>query len=218
MKGASSEVQKFADPLLKKAYVSIPNPLADPYTGAVMTRGAKTVRARVGSILEEVPGGEEFVRRMPKTTLESYKSGRDSDMYQYSGKFEPNNKLIGTWKWAIWPAADKPDQIDDKVRNWLNPKLKKGEVNIEGSKDTLKIEDNGKTSKSGYYRNHFWSGNMLIGIDEDQALKMEVRTYEGIDFLIVERNGKFGGGPDDDGTAEIPDDFHTGYHIYMRAE
>jgi hypothetical protein len=210
-------VKAFADPYVKKAYMSIPPQLVEPKTGAVMSRGAKTVRSRVGGIIQELPGGPEFVRRIPKTTRESYISGRDSDMYQYSGRFEPNDKLIGTWRWAIWPAANKPEEIDEKILNWLKPKLKKGKVEIQGSKDTLKIEPNGKTSKSGYYRNHFWSGNMLVGIDEDQALKMGVRTHEGIDFLVVERGGKFGGDPDDEGTEAVPADWQPGYHIYMRA-
>lgn len=215
---ASPEVKEFAAPILKKTYVAIPAQLTDPYTGAVMRRGAKIVRLRVGGIVQEIPGGEEFVRRIPKTTLESYKSGRDSDMYQYDGNFQANDKLIGTWKWAIWPPASRPEEIDQKILGWLRPKLEKGKVEIQGSKDTLKIENNGQISKSGYYRNHFWSGNMLVGIDDDQALKMGVRTFEGIDFLIVERGGKFGGGPDDEGTEEIPADWHPGYHIYMRAD
>jgi len=150
--------------------------------------------------------------------MESYKSGRDSDMYQYSGKFEPNEKLIGTWAWAIWPPANRPDQIDERIKDWLKKNLKNGVAEIQGSKDTLRIEPNGNTSKSGYYRNHFWSGNMLIGIDEDQALKMALRTHEGIDFLVVERNAQFGGGVNDEGTEAVADDWHPGYHIYMRAD
>ena len=57
----------------------------------------------------------------------------------------------------------------------------------------------------------------MIGIDDDQAVKMGVRTYEGIDFLIVEKGG-FGGGPKDEGVDEIPADWHCGYHIYMRKQ
>lgn len=215
MKGASPEVKAFADPYLKKAYVAIPSQLVEPNTGAVMNRGAKTVRSRLGAIIQELPGGADFFRRIPKTTLESYKSGRDSDIFVYSGKFEPNDKLIGTWKWAIWPAANNPGEIDSKIKSWLEPRIKKGEVKAE-PKDTIVIEPNGKTSKSGYYRNHFWSGNMLVGIDDDQALKMGVRTYNGYDFLIIERGGKFGGDPDDEGTEAVPDDWHPGYHIYLR--
>jgi hypothetical protein len=214
---ANSDVKAFADPILKQAYVSIPTPLTDPGTGAVMSRGAKVVRSRVGAILREMPNGEEFVRRIPKTTLKSYKSGRDADMYQYSGRFEPNDELIGRWEWTIWPAANRPEEVEDKIMSWLKPRLGKGKVEPL-KKDTLVIEPGGKTSKSRYYRDHFWSGNMLVGLNDDQALKMELRTYEGYDFLIIERGGKFGGGPDDEGTEAVPDDWHPGYHIYMRVE
>jgi len=215
---ANRDIQEYASPILKKAFVSLPNQLADPYTGASPGRGAKTLRARIGNIVQQVPGGEEFVRRIPRTTLKSYKSGRDTDMYQFKGQFEPNDKLLGTWKWAIWPPANNPGEIDEKIESWLKKNLKDGKATIKGSKDTLVIEPNGKTSKSGYYRNHFWSGDMLVGMDVDQALKMEVRTYEGIDFLIVERGGEFGGDPDDEGTEPLPDDWHPGFHIYMRTE
>lgn len=218
LRGANPKVKAYADPYVKRAFVSIPDQLIEPNTGAVMNRGAKTVRSRISSIIQELPGGPEFVRRIPKTTTASYRSGRDSDMYQYSGKFEPNEPLIGTWKWAIWPPANRPEEIDERIQNWLKSKLKDGKVEIQGSKDTLKIEPNGKTSKSRYYRNHFWSGNMLVGIDEDQALSMEVRTHGGIDFLAVEHHGKFVTGPDDEGTEAVPADWHPGYNIYMRAE
>ena len=215
MKSASPEVKAFAAPLLKKTYVSMPAVLADPYTGAVMGRGAKTVRSRVGSIVQQIPGGEEFVRKIPKTTLKSHVSGKDSDMYTYSGKFTPNKELVGKWAWAVWPQPKNPKELDAVITKWLKPRLNKNPTKVKGSKDTLWLMDGGKVDKSRYFGGYFWSDDMLIGVNDDQALKMEVRTYEGIDFLIIEKGG-FGGSPDDDGTAEIPADFHSGYHVYIR--
>jgi len=215
---ASPDVKAFADPYLKSALAEVPPQLVEPHTGAVMRNGAKTVRVRLASVIEEIPGGEAFIRRIPKTTLESYKSGRDADMYQYSGTFEPNDQLLGEWKWIVWPPANYPDEIDDKVRGWMKKGIKNGVPDLSRSKDTLIIQPDGKTKKSGYYRSHFWSGNMLVGLKDDQALKMEVRTYNGFDFLIIERAGKFGGGIADEGVDAIPDDWHPGYHIYIRNE
>ena len=91
MKSASPEVKAFAEPVLKKTYAGMPGVLKDPYTGAVMGRGAKTVRSRIGSIVREIPGGEEFVRMIPKTTLASFISGKNSDLFRYSGKFTPDS-------------------------------------------------------------------------------------------------------------------------------
>jgi len=215
MKSASAEVKVFAEPLLKRTYVSIPSELKDPYTGAVMGRGAKTVRSRVGEIVQQLAGGEEFVRRIPKTTLASYVSGKDADMYVYSGKFTPNKEMVGNWAWAVWPQPNKPEEVDAYIEKWLKPRLGKNPTKVDKPKDMLQIEDGGKVSKSGYFGGYFWSDGMLIGVNDDQALKMEVKTFDGIDFLIVEKGG-FNTLPDSDEIEEIPADWHPGYHIYVR--
>jgi len=215
MKSANLEVKKFAEPLIKKTYVSFPAELKDPYTGAVMNRGAKTVRSRIGAIVQQLPEGEEFVRRIPKTTLASHISGKESDMYVYSGKFTSNDKLIGTWAWAVWPQPKGPQDLDETINKWLKPKLGKNPEKVEGSKDTLQLLDGGKVAKSRYFGGYFWSGDMLVGVNDDQALKMEVKTYEGYDFLIVEKGG-FNTEPDSDEIEKVPADWHPGYHVYIR--
>ncbi len=217
VQSADPKVKDYANEILQKSYANFPRELMDPQTGAVMMYGAKTVRKRIGSIIQELPGGEEFVRRIPKTTLESYISGKDSDMYVYDGKFKPNDKLVGTWKWAVHPTPTNPSDIDSTIEGWMKTRYKDGALRLDGAKDILVLGDKGKVSKSHYYPNHFWTDGMLIGIDEGHALKIEVRTYKNIDFLIVEK-GKFGGGADDDGLAEIPKDYHCGYFVYVRDE
>ena len=214
IKAADTRVQTFADPFLKRAYASIPTPLADPYTGATPGGGAKTVRSRVGAILQEVPGGEDFVYRIPKDTLASFKSGREADMYQYGGKFEPNDKLQGAWAWAVWPNPENPGEIDATITKWLSGKLDNLPIKLNRPKDHLTLKPGGKVRSSKYFRGYFWSGNMLVGINDGMALKMELRTYSGIDFLIVEK--PFGLSKDDDGTEALPDNWHPGYHVYIR--
>jgi hypothetical protein len=215
LKTASADVKTFATPLLKTTYTSMPNVLAEPNTGAVMGGGAKVVRSRIGNIVQELPGGLEFVQRIPRTTLASYISGKDSDMYTYNGTFTPNATLIGTWAWAIYPQPKNPGEVDAKLNAFMNPKSGKVPNVIDKPKDVIQIQPDGKISKSRFFGGYFWSGNMLIGSNDDQALKMEVRTVGGRDFLIVERGG-FNTPPDSDEVVEIPKDFHCGYHIYMR--
>ncbi|MCH7228671.1 DUF6288 domain-containing protein [Haloferula sp. A504] len=219
LKGASPEVKKFAEPLAEVAYQSIPSVLTEPNTGAIMNRGAKTVRSRIGDILRTVPGGEEFVRQIPKTTLESYISGKDSDKYAYSGEFTPNDKLVGTWAWAVWPNPKKPSEIDTCIENFVKSHKGNPPAKIEKPKDLLVLKDGGKVERSGFFRGYFWSGNWLIGVNDDQALKMGVRTIAGRDFLIVEKGG-FNAVPktEEEATAKVPDDFHCGYHVYMRQQ
>ncbi|MEK6249035.1 MAG: hypothetical protein N2C12_12705, partial [Planctomycetales bacterium] len=141
MKSASPEVKAFAEPLLKNTYAAMPGVLKDPYTGAVMGRGAKTVRSRIGSIVREIPGGEEFVRLIPKTTLASFISGKNSDLYRYSGEFTPNKKAVGTWAWAVWPAPRNPKEVDSCINNWLKSRRGKDPTKVEKSKDTIQLSD-----------------------------------------------------------------------------
>lgn len=215
LKTASPEVQAIANPLLKVTYTSMPDVLKEPNTGAVMGGGAKTVRSRIGSIVQQLPGGLEFVQKIPKTTLTSYISGKDSDMYTYSGTFTPNKAAIGTWAWAIYPAPNNPGEIDAKINAFLNPKGGKPPGKIDKPKDVIQLIEGGKVAKSKFFGGYFWSGDRLIGINDDQALKFEVRTVGGRDFLIVERGG-FNAAPDSDEIVAIPKDFHCGYHVYVK--
>jgi len=160
--------------------------------------------------------GEAFVRQLPKTTLKSYISGKNSDMYVYSGTFTPNDKLVDTWVWAVWPNPKHPGEIDEKINSWLKNKLDNLPIKLEKPKDTLQLQDGGKVSKSRFFRGYFWSDDMLIGIDNGIAQKMELRTYHGVDFLIVEGGGFGAVSPDDEGTEPVPADYHPGYSVYIR--
>ncbi len=217
MKTASPEVKTFASGVLKKTYGDMPDVLKEPNTGAVLANGAKVVRSRVGSILQQIPGGEEFVREMPKTTLASYISGKDSDTYVYSGKFAPNAAVIGTWAWAVYPQPNKPSEIDDRIKAYLKGANGKDPTKVDKPKDTIQLLDGGKVAKSKMFGGYFWSGDMLVGVNDDQALKMEVRKVDGVDFLIVERGG-FNATPEteEQATAAVPKDWHCGYHVYVR--
>ncbi len=219
MKNASPTVKKFADPLLKKTYATLPPVLAEPNTGAILGNGAKTVRARIGEILQQMPDGEEFVKKMPKTTLASHISGKDSDMFTYSGRFTPNKAALGTWAWAVWPAPNKPAEIDACIDRFLKSKEGQSGAPIEKPKDIIQFIDGGKVAKTRFYGGYFWSGDMLVGINDDQALKFEVRSVGGRDFLIVERGG-FNKTPDteEEATAKVPKDWHCGYHVYVRQD
>ena len=215
MKKASPEVKEFAAPLLKKSYSGLPAVLTEPNTGAVMNSGAKTVRSRIGSILQLLPGGEDYVRLLPRTTLASHVSGKDSDMYAYSGKFTPNARVVGTWAWAVWPAPNKPSEVETCIQNYLKGRKGQDPTLVDKPKDLIQILDGGKTAKSKFYGGYFWSGDMLIGVNDDQALKMEVRTVDGVDFLVVERGG-FNATPDSDEIVQVAKDWHCGYHVYVK--
>lgn len=215
LKQAPPEVKSFADPLLKETYAHVPGVLAEPHTGAVLGNGAATVRSRIGAIMQQFPGGNDFVLKMPKTTLASFISGKDSDMYSYSGTFQPNKAAVGTWAWAVYPAPANPQEIDARIDAWLKSAAGKAPGKIEKPKDVIELQEGGKVAKSRFYGGYFWSGNMLIGMNDGQAVRFEVRTAGGRDFLIVERGG-FNATPTSDEAVSRPKDWHCGYHVYVR--
>jgi hypothetical protein len=219
VKAASSEVKAFAAPLLKQTYGAIPGVITEPNTGAVMSSGAKTIRTRIGTILQQVPGGDEYVKQLPRTTLASHISGKDADMYSYSGKFSPNPALIGTWAWAVWPAPNNPAEIDACIAGFLKSNNGKGPERIDKPKDVIQLLDGGGIAKSRFFGSYFWTGDMIIGVNDDQALKMEVRKVGGRDFLLIERGG-FNAVPqtEEEATAGVPKDWHCGYHVYVRQD
>ena len=216
LNSASQNIKAYATPILQTAYSSVPDQITEPKTNAPITNASNVIRSRLGSILQVLPEGEDYVRRMPRTTLTSYISGKDSDKYTYSGKFTPNKAVIGTWAWAIYPEPKNPSEIDSSIQNYLHPKGgKTPDPIIQKPKDLLQILDDGKLAKSRFFSGYFWSGNHLIGMNEDQVLKMEVRTVDGRDFLIIERGG-FNAPPETDDKVVIPKGWHCGFSVYAR--
>ena len=216
MKTAPEPIKEYAMKTMKDAYTSIPKQITEPKTNAPISGAGRVIRSRIGGILKVLPQGEDYVRRIPRTTLESYISGKESDMYAYSGTFTPNKSVVGTWAWAIYPQPTKPAEIDSSIQNYLKPRNGKSpDPVIKNPKDLLQIIDGGTVAKSKFHSGYFWSGDRLIGMDDDQALKMEVRTVEGRDFLIVERGG-YNVAPTTDDAIVISKDWHCGYSIYER--
>ena len=57
----------------------------------------------------------------------------------------------------------------------------------------------------------------MVGVDEGRALRMDVRNYEGYDFIIIEQPD-FERALKDGDTNNIPSDFHPGLSGYIRAK
>lgn len=122
---------------------------------------------------------------------------------------------LGTWAWAVYLTPRSPQEVDAYISSWLNPQLGKSPRKIEYPKNVLQLLDGGRVGKSKHFSGDFLSGDRLIGSNDDQALRIEMKTVEGIDFLVVERGG-FNAAPDSDEIKETPKEWHCGYHIYIR--
>ena len=173
--------------------------------GRVMLNGSQVVRSRIGSLMAKLPGGSDFINKVPRKTTAYALSGKDEDLYRYSGTFTPNKAVVGTWHWAVWPRPKTEAGLEKAAANWVAHIEKRK----ERPKDVLQIMDKGKL-KSGHFKGYFWSGDMLIGVNDGLARRMEVRSFAGKDFLIIESGGFDKG--------KIPTDWSQKYTIYMRAK
>lgn len=223
MEQASPEIKEYGLKQLKNLYGEQPKQLLSNDTGIyVIPDGATAKRKSIGLSLAFSPEGQEFVKMMPKITLKSYISGKESDMFVFNGKFQNDKKYVGTWDWAVWPPAKKPEEIDTRIKDWL--KKSNGNVDFKSSKDTVELRADGTLLSRSYYGHKnrpgdfFWTDNIIFAVSKGEAYQMEIRSYDGHDFLIIETGG-FAPVIPKEGEAEvtvITPDFHCGYHIYMR--
>lgn len=223
METARPEIQAYGLKQLQAVSASQPPALVSKDTGIyVIPDGASAKRTALSISLGFSEEGRQVMKLLPKTTLKSYVSGKESDMYRFSGTFKNDPKYVGTWLWAVWPPAKKPDEIDARIQEWL--KKSKGVVDVKSSKDTLVLRADGNALSRSYYGhksrpgNAFWSDNIIFSVTKGEAYQMEIRSYDGHDFLIIEC-GNFAPAIPEEGEAEatsVPPDFHCGYHIFMR--
>ena len=135
-------------------------------------------------------------------TLAAVRSGKAEDKYRYSGTHTPNEKAIGTWIWVLWPKPKSPEDIDPKIKRYLEKRYKQRVP--KNPKNILKLLEGGKVKGSG----SFWSGNWLINPKLGKARKLIFRTVDGIDFMLVE-SGEFS-------KAAESEDWHPGFSGYAR--
>lgn len=223
MESASPEIQAYGLEQLKTVFEEQPKLLVSRDTGIyVIPDGATAKRYALGNSLGFSEEGKDFMKRIPMTTLKSYVSGKESDMFRFSGTFKNDPKYVGTWLWAVWPPARKPEEIDTRIKEWL--KKTNGNVDLKSSKDKVELKADGTVLSNTYYGHKFrpsgyyWTDNTIFTVNKGEAYQMEVRSYDGHDFLIIESGG-FAPVIPKEGEVEatpVPPDFHCGYHIYMR--
>lgn len=223
MEQASPEIKAYGLKQLKNLYGEQPKDLLSTDTGIyVIPDGSTAKKKSIGLSLAFSEEGQQFIKRIPKITLKSYISGKESDMFTFSGTFKNDPKYVGTWLWAVWPPAKKPGEIDTRIQEWL--KKSNGIVDLKNSKDTVELRADGTVLSRSYYGHKnrpgefFWTENTIFAVSKGEAYQMEVRTYNGHEFLIIETGG-FAPEIPKEGEAEptvITPDYHCGFHIYMR--
>ncbi len=94
-------------------------------------------------------------------------------MYRWDGKTQPNPALLGDWRSVGFIEAN--EKFDPKrparVTTALFPKIT--------------FTADGRTDNPLF----IWTGATLLNLGSNEALQMEVRTIEGVEYLFVEHGG-----------------------------
>jgi hypothetical protein len=96
--------------------------------------------------------------------------------FEYDGKFVANDKITGAWKTVSHVA-----KMDD-----FNP-LKPNQANLAPIQ-SIEFKNDGRTGQTLW----IWSGDTLMDLDRNQALKMVTKDIGGTTYLFIEAGG-FGG-------------------------
>ncbi len=202
LKSASPEVKAYSTKLLGEAYSEVPDEIKSA-EGMVIPSEAQTLRTHIGSLILLVPGGSDFVLKIPKTTLAYARSGEEKDLFRYTG-FKPEKAFVGKWLslGSMPENGDLGKAVEAAIKSIEKRKEKAGGKDEKPS--YLVVKDNGQIDKDT-----FWSGSWLLDLPSGEARKMMVRQLNGKDYLLVE-SGKFP-------TPDV-EDWVLKYNIYERVK
>jgi hypothetical protein len=228
METASPEIQAYGLKLLKTVYGEQPKLLVSKDTGIyVIPDGASAKRFALSTSLGFSEEGRQFMKSVPRTTLKSYVSGKESDMFRFSGTFKNDKKYVSSWiQPSNMPDAKNTGEIDTVIKEWL--KKNNGYVvptQNSGIRWITELLPNGDARRFSPHNrkgrglgDFFWTDSIVFSVNKDEACQMEIRSYDGNDFLIIE-NGGFAPVIPKEGEVEatpVPPDFHCGYQIHVR--
>lgn len=192
LKSAKPDVRNFAATTLKKVFEELPDVYAFP-GGAVLKDGPSAHRKILGKALFSLPGDTEFILTIPKKTVKSMQSKKDKDLYTYSGKFAPDNVMLGEWTWIYFGKGAKFKTVaalEAKIEPWVKKWKAGGSKSVE-AKYGFDFADGGKVKALAFnrrfYPDHFWTKGMLIGRYANQALKMKIVSSGGANFMIISK-------------------------------
>jgi hypothetical protein len=203
---ASAEVKAFAVPLVKQAYGEVPD---DFVAKGGARQGAKSVKISTGQIMKQLPGGDEFIRQLPKKTMKYAQTGEDADLFVPKG-FKLNPLFVGKWLY-LTKRYDNP--ITEKIiQSSADAAIKQNAAKVASGAtgrnayrpSYLVLENSGKVQRDA---NRVWTDDKLIDNNVGEARQMAVRTIAGKQYLLVET----GDYPD-----EATEDWKCGWQIYLK--
>ena len=98
----------------------------------------------------------------------------DDGKFRWDGVFVPNAAVIGTWKVIGQIESLESFQAGKQPAAIRNPRFQE-----------MTFAEDGSTGSPLW----LWSGNMLMDLDEFQALQIDATTRDGKDYLLIENGG-----------------------------
>lgn len=115
----------------------------------------------------------ESAKGIPMLSTSYYREKKEEDKCRWSGTFAPNPRAVGSW--AIVNLVPGVDEFDPE---------KRADTRRAPFK-TLTLKNGGRTDKML----RIWSGDTLMDLERNVALKMTLKTVDGIEYLFVEAGG-----------------------------
>lgn len=97
----------------------------------------------------------------------------EADKFRWDGKHDPNPLLHGEWQ-LIGEVPTIEEFDPEKVRRARKPKFTAIVFNADGKTDDAKI---------------IWSGDVLMDLTKYEALRMQVKSIAGGEYLFIETGG-----------------------------
>jgi len=105
----------------------------------------------------------------------------DDDRFRYDGKFVANPEVLG--RWEVIHAVDKIEDFTADPKTWKGPGRVDGRMSQIQTGITFKAD--GLTDDLL----RIWSGDTLMDLRLNAALKMTLKTIDGTDYLFIEKGG-----------------------------
>jgi len=96
-----------------------------------------------------------------------------ADRYEWDGKFVPNPAVIGSWK-TVGFVGSLAEFTTERLRDANRAPLQEITFNSDGT-----------TGETLWH----WSGDILMDLNRNQALKMRAENVDGTEFLFIEAGG-----------------------------
>ena len=213
MKNSSGEIKDYALNLLQDSYSKMPQEITYS-NGYTIQSGGVSTRRRYSMIVATHPKGRTVIMKEPRITTSYVKSGDINDLYRYNKKDSLDWNYVGVWHEHFYKSEKPPRSLFELKRYATTlPKSKKGRfLNVPEEERMLSlkfISDGSIEGSRGGFREHFWSGNMLVGFTDGFARKMLHKTYSDYDFLLIEKKEGFDAN-------NPPKSFMEKYRVYLR--